>query len=147
MLIECPIAEMVSSYATNEQASVAPISLRPILTLFLQNMNAVERVLVYTELPEEGDRAKPSDPPSSWPEAGAISFKQVQMAYRPDLPLVLKGVDFEIRPGEKVGIVGRTGAGETRNGAFLVCFTNEILGKSSLMQALFRYAHSVDVTT
>jgi ATP-binding cassette, subfamily C (CFTR/MRP), member 1 len=87
----------------------------------LQNMNAVERVLVYTELPAEGERTKPSDPPTSWPSTGSIKFDNVQLAYRPELPLVLKGVDFEIQPGEKVGIVGRTGA-----------------GKSSLMQALFR---------
>lgn len=86
-----------------------------------QNFNAVERVLYYTELPAEGDATKPTDPPASWPEKGAITFNNVEMAYREGLPLVLKGVSFEIKPGEKVGIVGRTGA-----------------GKSSLLQALFR---------
>ena len=77
---------MVSTYAQNEQ-----------------NFNAVERVLYYTELPSEGAATTPNDPPPSWPEAGAIEFKGVEMAYRPGLPAVLKGVSFEVKPGEKVG--------------------------------------------
>ncbi|KAF7792644.1 hypothetical protein EIP86_003741 [Pleurotus ostreatoroseus] len=97
-------SDMVSTYAQNEQ-----------------NFNAVERVLYYTELPAEGATHTPEDPPSSWPDKGAIEFKDVNMAYRQGLPLVLKGVTFDVRAGEKVGVVGRTGA-----------------GKSSLLQALFR---------
>ncbi|KAI0635122.1 multidrug resistance-associated ABC transporter [Trametes polyzona] len=95
---------LVSTYAVNEQ-----------------NFNAVERILYYTELPSEGAATTPKDPPPSWPDAGEIEFKDVEMAYRPGLPLVLKGVSFHVKPGEKIGIVGRTGA-----------------GKSSLLQALFR---------
>ncbi|KAJ7832830.1 multidrug resistance-associated ABC transporter [Mycena leptocephala] len=86
-----------------------------------QNMNSVERLITYAELPPEGAATTPEDPPSSWPDRGQIAFKNVEMAYREGLPLVLKGVSFDVRPGEKVGIVGRTGA-----------------GKSSLLQALFR---------
>ncbi|KAF9447357.1 multidrug resistance-associated ABC transporter [Macrolepiota fuliginosa MF-IS2] len=97
-------SEMISQFAQNEQ-----------------NMNAVERVLHYTELLPEGDAVKPNDPPPSWPPSGGIAFKNVELAYRPGLPLVLKDVSFDVKPGEKVGIVGRTGA-----------------GKSSLLQALFR---------
>lgn len=78
---------MVSQFAQNEQ-----------------NMNAVERVLHYTELPEEGDALTPNDPPSTWPQNGGISFEDVELAYRPGLPLVLKGVSFDVRPGEKVRI-------------------------------------------
>ncbi|KAF5370935.1 hypothetical protein D9615_009781 [Tricholomella constricta] len=97
-------SEMISQFAQNEQ-----------------NMNAVERVLHYSELPAEGEATTPNDPPMSWPSEGHISFNNVELAYREGLPLVLKGVTFDVKPGEKVGIVGRTGA-----------------GKSSLLQALFR---------
>ena len=65
-------------------------------------MNAVERVLHYCELPHEGSPSTPDDPPMSWPEQGDVSFVDVDMAYREGLPLVLKGVTFQVRPGEKV---------------------------------------------
>jgi ATP-binding cassette subfamily C (CFTR/MRP) protein 1 len=56
-----------------------------------------------------------------WPEQGEIVFKDVQVKYHPDADLVLRGVSFSIKGGEKVGICGRTGA-----------------GKSSLLLTLFR---------
>ena len=78
-------ADMVTQFARNEQ-----------------NMNAVERILVYVDLPAEGKLKTPNDPPPSWPEHGAVSFKNVKLAYREGLPLVLKDVSFEVKPGEKV---------------------------------------------
>lgn len=66
-----------------------------------QNMNAAERILVYSELPEEGTRVTPKDPPAPWPQ-GSVKFRNVAMGYREGLPLVLKDVSFEIREGEKV---------------------------------------------
>ncbi|KEY72370.1 hypothetical protein S7711_01047 [Stachybotrys chartarum IBT 7711] len=87
------------------------------------NMNSVERVHYYAALlEEEAPRDnKYADVPVSWPEQGHISFNNVQMRYRDGLPLILRGLNFEVRAGERVGIVGRTGA-----------------GKSSIMAALFR---------
>ena len=76
---------MVSQFAQNEQT-----------------MNAVERVLHYTELPDEGEITTQNDPPTTWPMKGKITFNNVEMAYREGLPLVLKDVSFEINPGEKV---------------------------------------------
>jgi ATP-binding cassette subfamily C (CFTR/MRP) protein 1 len=65
-------------------------------------VNAVERVLVYSELPSEGDTITPNDPPVTWPDQGCVTFTDVEMAYREGLPLVLKGISFQIKPGEKV---------------------------------------------
>lgn len=78
-------AELVSQFALNEQ-----------------NMNAVERILVYTELQPEGDAVTLNDPPVSWPEKGEVKFSNAQFAYREGLPLVLKNISFTINPGEKV---------------------------------------------
>lgn len=87
-----------------------------------QNMNSVERVEEYLNVDQEAAAIIPeSRPPPNWPTKGAVKFVDYSTRYRPDLGLVLKGVSFSILPGERVGIVGRTGA-----------------GKSSLALALFR---------
>ncbi|KAG5920986.1 hypothetical protein E4U42_006011 [Claviceps africana] len=84
-------------------------------------MNAVERLRHYgTELEEEAP-LHTVDVRDSWPERGEIVFDNVQMRYREKLPLVLQGLSMHIGGGERVGIVGRTGA-----------------GKSSIMSTLFR---------
>nr|CAD7428321.1 unnamed protein product [Timema monikensis] len=86
------------------------------------NIVAVERIKEYVELQQEAPWEQPSHPvPSDWPTMGEVTFQDYQLRYREGLDLVLKGVSFSIRGGEKVGIVGRTGA-----------------GKSSLTLALFR---------
>lgn len=48
----------------------------------------------------------------SWPSRGRVSFQNVSMRYQPCLLPVLKSVTFDVFPGEKIGIVGRTGAGK-----------------------------------
>ncbi len=87
-----------------------------------QNMNSVERVKEYIEVEQEAeaviDEARPAE---NWPSQGAIQFMNYTTRYRPDLEPVLKDLTFSVQPGERVGIVGRTGA-----------------GKSSLALALFR---------
>ncbi|KAJ5913059.1 hypothetical protein N7504_001942 [Penicillium tannophilum] len=87
-----------------------------------QNMNSVERVREYLEVDQEAAPVIPeSRPAKGWPVEGAVEFSGYSTRYRPDLDAVLKEVSFSVKPGEKVGIVGRTGA-----------------GKSSLALALFR---------
>ena len=82
----------------------------------------MERLEEYATLQtERPDVIEAARPPPGWPQSGALAFEDVQMRYRDDLGLALKGVSFATRPGEKVGVVGRTGA-----------------GKSSLAVALFR---------
>ncbi|XP_046668372.1 probable multidrug resistance-associated protein lethal(2)03659 isoform X3 [Homalodisca vitripennis] len=86
-------------------------------------MTSVERVLQYSSLDGELSIEEPLDQSmmEKWPSKGRIEFQQVSMQYSPHLPRVLKDISFLIMPQEKVGIVGRTGA-----------------GKSSLISALFR---------
>lgn len=76
---------------------------------------SLERIAEYTsdDMPAEPEWRLATDPANhSWPRAGAVAFRGVCMRYRPDLPLVLKGVDFCVKGGERVGVVGRTGAGK-----------------------------------
>ena len=49
----------------------------------------------------------------AWPESGKIVIKNLRMRYRPDTPLVLKGLDVTISAGERIGVVGRTGSGKS----------------------------------
>lgn len=73
-----------------------------------QNMNAVERVLHYTELPPERVDSEPIEPPASWPSDGVITFRDVKLAYREGLPLVLKGISFKTKAGEKVRLLNES---------------------------------------
>ncbi|KAJ1780706.1 Multidrug resistance-associated protein 1, partial [Coemansia sp. RSA 2399] len=76
----------------------------------------------YLDMDRDDDSAKDTvDPPSDWPSAGKVEFRNFSMKYRSDLEYALKDINLTINPGEKVGIVGRTGA-----------------GKSSLSRAVFR---------
>ncbi|XP_054479604.1 ATP-binding cassette sub-family C member 4-like [Anoplopoma fimbria] len=86
-------------------------------------MTSVERVLEYTELESEAPLETQKRPPPDWPSKGLVTFDRVSFCYGGDGPLVLKDISATFQPNEKVGIVGRTGA-----------------GKSSLVSALFRLA-------
>ncbi|PRP77615.1 hypothetical protein PROFUN_00476 [Planoprotostelium fungivorum] len=86
-------------------------------------MVSVERIDGYAAIDSEETAVDQGErPPHGWPENGVIEFKDVKLRYRPGLDLVLKGVTMKIQSKEKIGVVGRTGA-----------------GKSSLMLALFRF--------
>ena len=110
------------------------------------SMTSVERVLEYTKVEPEEEKAqlalpgapKPSDGsantllpastvsllpalPQGWPRSGRVEFRNVTMKYADGLPPALKDVNFTLASGEKLGVIGRTGA-----------------GKSSLLAALFR---------
>ena len=85
-------------------------------------MNCVERVKEYMDVEQEAKAQIPENKPASnWPSHGAVQFINYTTRYREDLAPVLKKLSFSIKAEEKVGIVGRTGA-----------------GKSSLALALFR---------
>ena len=90
------------------------------------NMVSVERIKEYQEIVQEAAFDVPeNDPGNEWPEHGVIKFDNYQTRYREGLDLVLRGIDCKVSSTEKIGIVGRTGA-----------------GKSSLTLALFRIIES-----
>ncbi|OJT13873.1 ATP-dependent bile acid permease, partial [Trametes pubescens] len=74
---------------------------------------AVERVKEFSELPREPPEFIEPRPSASWPTSGAITCENLVIRYAPDLPNVLHNLNFEIRPGEKVGVLGRTGSGKS----------------------------------
>jgi ATP-binding cassette subfamily C (CFTR/MRP) protein 4 len=82
---------------------------------------SVERIIAYTRLEPEPPRQTDRRPPEDWPDRGAIEFRDMSLTYPGSEAPVLKNISFTIQPGEKIGVVGRTGA-----------------GKSSLLTALFR---------
>uniref|UniRef100_A0A069DZT4 ABC-type glutathione-S-conjugate transporter n=1 Tax=Panstrongylus megistus TaxID=65343 RepID=A0A069DZT4_9HEMI len=78
------------------------------------NIVAVERIKEYGETPQEAPwEITPSVAKDDWPAKGNVEFKKLEIRYREGLELVLKGISFDINGGEKVGIVGRTGAGKS----------------------------------
>lgn len=86
-----------------------------VMALFENDMTSFERVSQYCEgLPSESAyRRNDTAPEPSWPSKGAIEFDNVCLRYRPGLPKVLKNVSFSVKPNERVGICGRTGAGKS----------------------------------
>ncbi|KAF5918367.1 hypothetical protein HPG69_011807 [Diceros bicornis minor] len=75
---------------------------------------SVERMKDYVWTPKEAPWRLPTSPAQPpWPRGGQIEFRDFGLRYRPELPLAVRGVSFKIHAGEKVGIVGRTGAGKS----------------------------------
>lgn len=95
-------------------------------TAELENqMVSVERIKEYIDLPSEPPIETPEQqrPTKDWPSKGNLTFDNLSLRYAEDGEEILKQLTFKIEAQEKVGIVGRTGA-----------------GKSSIIQALFRLA-------
>ncbi|KAF2858147.1 hypothetical protein K470DRAFT_260069 [Piedraia hortae CBS 480.64] len=101
----------VRLYATNEQ-----------------NMNSVERIKEYLDVEQEAPPfIEDYRPPAEWPSRGEVEFVGYSTKYRDNLEFVLKNISVKFQAGEKVGVVGRTGA-----------------GKSSLALAMFRALEAVE---
>ncbi|EGT36964.1 hypothetical protein CAEBREN_30759 [Caenorhabditis brenneri] len=91
------------------------------------NIVSVERINEYTNTPTEAPwRIKENAPISVWPSKGNVKFERYSTRYREGLDLVLHDISLDVGAGEKIGIVGRTGA-----------------GKSSFALALFRMIEPV----
>ncbi|KAI2473933.1 ATP binding cassette (ABC) transporter subfamily C member [Diabrotica virgifera virgifera] len=106
---------------TITQVSALSISITWCVRQFteLENyMTSLERILEYTNIKTEN---KEGAEINNWPSLGSISYQNVYLSYEGNTHYVLKDLNFEIKPTEKIGIVGRTGA-----------------GKSSIISTLFR---------
>ncbi|GAB9468080.1 Atp-binding protein [Globisporangium polare] len=115
---------LVFSYALSIDASL--MTLTKAWSDAQNDMVSVERVVEYSALECEGESINNGslvqiEPSASWPQRGEVTFERVCFSYKPKDPPVLQSISFAIKSHEKVGVVGRTGA-----------------GKSSLTMALFR---------
>nr|XP_036860111.1 multidrug resistance-associated protein 7 isoform X3 [Manis javanica] len=104
------------------------LSLTGLLSGLVSSFSQTEAMLVSVERLEEYSCDLPQEPRgwppqlgTSWLSQGSVEFQDVVLVYRPGLPNALDGVTFCVQPGEKLGIIGRTGS-----------------GKSSLLLVLFR---------
>lgn len=113
------LAGLIISYSLNVTSSLNWI-VRMTVEVEL-NSTSVERVLEYCELKPEAPETTDVKPPKGWPNEGHVRFEHYSAKYRENLDLVLNDINLDIKPKEKIGIVGRTGA-----------------GKSTLALALFR---------
>jgi len=87
----------------------------------VENMlTSAQRMMEYANMNSEDELNKPNDP-KDFPAASDVFFSNVHMRYQPHLPKVLKGLTYQVKQSQKVGIIGRTGA-----------------GKSSIVQTIFR---------
>ncbi|KAK2632783.1 hypothetical protein EUGRSUZ_L01081 [Eucalyptus grandis] len=101
---------------------------------------SVERIKQFMHIPSEPEGVLENHrPPSSWPSKGQIELEELKLGYRPNTPLVLKGITCTFKEGSRVGVVGRTGS-----------------GKLTLISALFRlvepasrkiYIDGLDITS
>ncbi|KAA8643767.1 putative ABC transporter [Aspergillus tanneri] len=116
--LDAPLAGFALSFTLDMSADISWL-----LSQYAQlelDFNAAERVFEYTQLETEPQAGAPV--PAAWPTKGEIEVTDLFVRYAPNLPPVLKGLSFSVRAGERIGIVGRTGA-----------------GKSSLSLALLRF--------
>ncbi|KAL3460120.1 P-loop containing nucleoside triphosphate hydrolase protein [Aspergillus heterothallicus] len=107
--LDAPLAGFALSFALQMSESISYL-----LSGYAQleiEFNATERIVEYTKLekePQAGDQV-----PAGWPNKGELEVTDLTVAYAPDLPPVLKELNFTLRDGERVGVVGRTGAGKS----------------------------------
>lgn len=116
--ISASLAGFALSFALQCNVAIA-FALRQYANIEL-NMNATERVIEYSKIELENQGG--ADAPAAWPTEGRLEVHDLVVGYAPDLPPVLKGLSFTVEKNQRVGVVGRTGA-----------------GKSSLTLALFRF--------
>ncbi|KAM9019896.1 multidrug resistance-associated protein 1-like isoform 3-T3 [Ara ararauna] len=77
------------------------------------NAVSIERICEYAKMDKEGPWITSKRPPVGWPDRGIIEFVNYKAQYRKDLGLALRDISFQTQSKQKIGIVGRTGAGKS----------------------------------
>lgn len=118
--IDPGIAGLVLTYATTFTENM--LWFIQIYAIIQRSLTSVERIVEYTTIEQETEDPKASsatmsshylDQPETWPTQGHVRFEGLTARYAPRLDPVLKSVSFEAKPGERIAIVGRTGAGKS----------------------------------
>ena len=80
-----------------------------------KSLISLERCDAFTHIPPESQRKMPNEDKalSQWPSKGEVKFENFRMRYRPNCEIALKDISLDIKSGEKIGIVGRTGSGKS----------------------------------
>lgn len=112
-LVESPWGPALSGFMVTYAMNITG-SMNWLVRMFAQiesNLTSFERIETYASLSPE--RQSAIEPPAGWPNAGAIAFHDVSFRYRRELAPALQSVTLRIDPGERIGIVGRTGSGKS----------------------------------
>ncbi|KAJ3007766.1 Multidrug resistance-associated protein 1 [Thoreauomyces humboldtii] len=121
------ISALSCSYASRLNPASVGLAISSLVTLtsdltalvgqmvaMMTDMTYVERLLEYSDLPQEPDANRDGDPsPDVWPSAGNVEFENYSVSYKDGGARALDGLDLKVASGEKIGIVGRTGAGKS----------------------------------
>ena len=112
--IQFGYAGLVLTYATNFTENV--IWFVQVYAIIQQNLNSLDRIFEYREIEQEATqplRGSYLNTPVDWPSQGSIRFFGYTARYLPGVEAGLTKINFEIRPAERVAVVGRTGAGKS----------------------------------
>ena len=116
--------ERVDDYCKIPSEVLHIVLVQTIMAIILQMLSGLLKFCLFQFINcgvQAAWKDEENEPAPDWPQEGAVDFQSFATRYRPGLDLVLKDFTCSVKPGEKIGIVGRTGA-----------------GKSSLALALFR---------
>ncbi|OCH87049.1 hypothetical protein OBBRIDRAFT_796585 [Obba rivulosa] len=113
-------------YGTNTPASSVGFSLNmavsfaAMILVWIRILNtlelsgsSLERIQQYREIEHEPQPTLAGVPPAYWPSSGGLKVDRLSARYSADGPRILHEISFEVRSGERVGIVGRTGSGKS----------------------------------
>jgi len=109
--IQAGLAGLILSYAMTSTQSLN--WLVRMSSQMERDIVSIERISEYENTIQEAPFTLAPIQPANWPAEGALRFSNVKLRYRHGLPLVLNGLSFSIRPRERIGICGRTGAGKS----------------------------------